>query len=176
MIITRTPYRISFFSPGNYQFIELDKEAFDMFIPKSDLHTHNTYELSLIRDGTLSQRIESERHIYPQGSCFLLNRNVRHNEEYDSSFCTITLSISEGFLKKTLKEEFPDGGMSDGIWGAGTDLKGFLDAELNSIDTGKKTYIDFIPSGEGTDSAELFEEIAHTILDPGPGYIFLIKK
>ena len=171
-----TPYRISFFSPGNYQFIELDKEAFDLFIPRSDLHTHNTYELCLVRDGTLYQRIETERHLYPQGSCFLLNRNVRHNEEYDSSFCTITLSVSEEFLKETLREEFPNGDMSNDIWGDGTDLREFLNAELNSVDTGKKTYIDFIPSRDSAEAADVFEEIAHALLDPGPGNVFLVKN
>ena len=170
------PYHLTYFSPGSYAYIEMDKDGFSMAIPQNDLHTHNTYELCMVRDGTLSQRIESERHIYPEGSCFLLNRNVRHNEEYDTSFCTATLSISEQFLKDTIKEEFPDRDKRNEYWEDNSDLRQFLRAELGSTDTGKKSYIDFIPTESGTEAAELFEEIARTMLTPGPGHSFLIKS
>ena len=173
---TEIPYRLSFFSPGSYTYIEMDAEAYSTIITRTELHTHNTYELSLVRDGTLSQRIEAERHIYPKGSCFLLNRNVRHNEEYDSSFSTITLSISERFLQDTLRDEFMSDSPVKNYWEPGTDLSQFLIAELNQAETGKKSYIDFIPSGDGTEAAEIFEEMAATMLDPGPGHTFLIKS
>lgn len=172
---TPEPYRISFFSPGIYQYFQLDEETFDSSIRRSDLHTHNTYEFALVREGTLLQRIESERHMYPQGSCFLLNRNVRHNEEYESSFCTVTLSVSGEFLSQTLKEEFPDG-YAAGSWGEGTDLAAFLNAELNGGAAGRKTYIDFIPAGDGREMSDLYDRIALALLDPGPGSVFLIKN
>lgn len=170
------PYHMSFFSPQNYSYVEMDHEGFSRIISVTELHSHNTYELCLIRDGSLYQRIEAERHLYPEGSCFLLNRNVMHNEEYDSSFCTVTLSISEEFLKDTIKEEILERGVSGEYWRADTDLRQFLNAELNSSDTGKKSYIDFIPSENSSEAADVFEEIAHSILDPGPGNVFLIKS
>lgn len=173
---SQTPYHMSYFSPGSYAFIEMDKEGFSMVIPQNDLHTHNTYELCMIRDGTLSQRIESERHIYPEGSCFLLNRNVRHNEEYDSSFCTVTLSISEKYLKDTIREEISAHGSLNEYWDSNSDLRQFLRAELNSTDSGKKTYIDFIPSGNVNETAGLFEDIAQALLNPGPGQSFLVRS
>ena len=171
-----SPYRICFFSSGNYQYIEMDRDMYDAVISGTELHTHNTYELSLVRKGSLLQRIESVRHIYPQGSCFLLNRNVRHNEEYDSSFCTVTLSLSEEYLKQTLMEEFPSGDIANDMWGRGTDLGQFLNAELNSTDTGKKTYIDFIPTGNDAQVFDMFDSIALSLLDPEPGSVFLIKS
>ena len=171
-----TPYRISFFSPSNYSYMELDKDAYSFVISSSELHTHNTYELALVRDGTLSQRIESERHIYPKGSCFLLNRNVRHNEEYDSSFCTVTLSISEKFLKDTLITEFSEDHDAGEYWKEGKDLGQFFDAELNSLDYGRKSYIDFIPTDKESQVAGIFDEMADTMLDPGPGHTFLLKN
>ena len=171
-----SPYRICFFSPGSYQYIEMDKPTFTALISATELHTHNTYELCLVKEGSLSQRIETERHLYPSGSCFLLNRNVRHNEEYDSSFCTVTLSMSEEYLKQTLREEFPGGDMANEIWGKGTDLGQFLNAELNSVDIGKKSYIDFIPTAESDEVSGMFDSIALALLDPGPGSVFLVKS
>ena len=170
------PYRICFFSPGSYQYVEMERETYEALISGTELHTHNTYELSLVREGTLFQRIETERHLYPKGSCFLLNRNVRHNEEYDSPFCTATLSLSEEYLKQTLREEFPGWDMANEMWGKGTDLGQFLSAELNSADTGRKSYIDFIPSGDSAEVSGMFDSIALTLLDPGPGSVFLVKS
>lgn len=170
------PYRISFFSPSSYFYMEMDRDAYSYIISRTELHTHNTYELALVRKGTLSQRIEAERHVYPEGSCFLLNRNVRHNEEYDSSFCTVTLSISERFLKDTLTSEFAEDINVSKYWKDGTDLGRFFSAELDQLDSGKKSYIDFIPTDGGSRAADIFDEMADTMLDPGPGYTFLLKN
>ncbi|MDO5138127.1 MAG: AraC family transcriptional regulator [Oscillospiraceae bacterium] len=171
-----SPYHLSFFSPRRYSYVEMDAIGFNQVISSTELHSHNTYELCLVRDGTLYQRIEAERHLYPAGSCFLLNRNVMHNEEYDSSFCTVTLSISEDYLKEVLREEAPEGVFAKGYWGHGTDLTQFLVAEMNSIDNSKKSYIDFIPTGSGSEAADLFEEMARTLLIPEPGQSFLIRS
>lgn len=170
------PYRICFFSPGSYQYIEMDRDDYSALITRTELHTHNTYELCLVREGSLCQRIETERHLYPRGSCFLLNRNVRHNEEYDTSFSTVTLSISEEYLKQMLREEFPGGEMTGSMWGEGTDLGQFLASELGASGAGKKSYIDFIPSVDSDEAPDMFESIALAFLDPGPGSVFLVKS
>ena len=172
-------YKISFFSPGNYAYSEIGQDLFGLIVPQFELHTHNTYELYLVRSGTLSQRIESHRHIYPEGSCFLLNRNVRHNEEYSSSFSVVGLSISEELLHDIISEEFSDEYLSDILWDEDTDLMRFLDAEFNEIPDGRKTFIDFIPVDNGQRDRvceNIFEEIAQIMLDPQPGYLFLIKS
>lgn len=172
----RIPYHLSFFSPGSYTGIDMDHGEYDALISRSELHSHNTYELTLVRKGTLYQRIEAERHVYPQGSCFLLNRNVRHNEEYDAPFSTVTLSLSEDFLKQTLEHEFSLFNPVHDAWDSSADLCRFLETELHSAEDGRKSYIDFIPLRDSILASSIFEDIALAVLDPVPGVTFLLRS
>ena len=159
-------------SPRSYDYIEFERSSFH-------IHQHNTFELMYVLEGTLYQRIESERHVYPAGSFVLLNRYVRHCEEADTAFTTISLSLSAEYFNSLLKEDRDQVFKTGRLWGDNTDLKGFLSSELQ--DSGKvgKNYIDFIPlhteqSCEDPIS-ELFEKMIKIMLNPKPGDVFTFK-
>ena len=164
--------QVTVMSPGNYNYVEFEKAFFEM-------HRHNTFELVYIREGTLYHRIESERHIYPAGSFLLLNRNVRHSEEADSAFSTVSLSLSADYFKALLLEDRDQVFKAGRLWGDNTDLQEFLSAELLGAGKVGKNYVDFIPLrpySEGEDTIqELFEKMTMIMLAPKPGDVFTFR-
>ena len=159
-------------SPGNYNYMEFEKASFEM-------HRHNTFELVYIREGTLYHRIESERHIYPAGSFLLLNRNVRHSEEADSAFSTVSLSLSADYFKALLLEDRDQVFRVGRLWGDNTDLQDFLSAELLGTGDVGKNYVDFIPlqplQPDEDPVRELFEQMTLIMLAPKPGDVFAFQ-
>ncbi len=159
-------------SPGNYSYIEFEKACFEM-------HRHSTYELVYVREGTLYHWIENERHVYPAGSFLLLNRNVRHSEEANTAFCTVSLSFSADYFRALLLEDRDQVFKAGRLWGDNTELQEFLSAEL--LGTGKvgKNYIDFIPlrqpEPEEDSVWDLFEQMAMIMLSPKPGDVFTFR-
>lgn len=159
-------------SPGNYSYIEFDKASFEM-------HRHSTYELVYVREGTLYHRIENERHVYPAGSFLLLNRNVRHSEETNSAFCTVSLSLSADYFRTLLLEDRDQVFKAGRLWGDNTELQEFLSAELLGTGMVGKNYIDFIPlrqpEPEEDSIWDLFEQMSMIMLAPKPGDVFTFR-
>lgn len=78
---TDTPYTITHIAPDYYAYYEFDPGDFIRLVRGREEHRDNAYKLVYVSGGELIQRVESQLHKYSTGSCFLLNQNVRHNEE-----------------------------------------------------------------------------------------------
>lgn len=176
---TDTPYHMSLFSSNFYLYVELDDKEFKSRVASCSLHQHNTYELIYVREGEFYQQIEASRYKYIPRSCCLLNRNVRHREEYTTGFSTINLSLSANFLEEIMNEErnsqltFHERA-SRGIG----DLELFFSEELD--DSGlQKRYINFTPTITQLENNDiihdLLDELAQIIIAPMPGSIFHFK-
>lgn len=106
------------------------------------LHHHDYYELMFVIDGEIYQNIEHTRHLYPKGSCCLLNKNVYHTEEYRSDNRICFLQFSSEMISRLLT--FP-------VFFDAEDtaypehLKSFFQADLSEGSTSEKEYMDFIP-------------------------------
>jgi len=174
-----TPNRITMMAPGNYAFVDFDRESLRAPYASTELHQHNTFELVYILSGTLYQRIESERHVYPAGSFLLLNRNVRHSEEFDSVFCTVSLSLSPEYFRALLSEDRNQIFGIQHLWGDNTDLQAFLTSELSDKGNDSKLYIDFIPLNfqeHKKDAIEiLFEKMIKIMISPEAGDAFFFQ-
>lgn len=177
--LSDAPNRITMMAPGHYTYVEFDRETFLQQTVSAGLHQHNTFELIYVLSGTLFQRIESERHMYPEGSCLLLNRNVRHTEEYDTAFCTVSISLSAEYFRALLSEDRNQLFGSGRLWGDNTDLKEFLASELSDQENDSKNYIDFIPRQlptSGKDAIEeLFDKMTKALIQPAPGDVFFFR-
>lgn len=164
--------RLTVMSPGNYNYVEYEQSTFVM-------HHHNTFELVYIQEGTLYQRTESERHMYPAGSFLILNRNVRHREESDTAFRTVSLSLSADYFRDLLQEDRNQVFKAGRLWGDNTDLQEFLSAELQGSGNTGKSYIDFIPlqppRPDNDPIQDLFEKMMMIMLAPKSGDVFVFR-
>lgn len=137
-------------------------------------HFHNYFEIMMILSGTVVQRIENKSYLYTAGDCCLLNRNLRHYENFLTESRVIFIGLSVDYVKK-LFMYFQNAAFNE--------EKAFLDSELYSFvmadidnDKGafKKEYLDFIPTVQeqekiGVKMRDIAEDMILTLLFPSFG-------
>ena len=132
------------------------------------LHRHSFYELLFVLEGELYQIIEGIRHYYPAGSACILNPNVRHTEEFSTSFRAVYFQLSREFLKDCF--EAPAYFACDSTSG-GTEA--FLPGGRGEKAEDYKEYIDFIPRPDYPGAPEeihrLIDKMLRETLSPSPG-------
>ena len=168
------PYRLTVISPGYYLFSELDQDEYKRLVLNRGQHMHGTYEIEYTRTGEFFQQIEARRYKYAARSCCLLNRNIRHKEEYDSAHSTVILSLSYAFLKSLFDDPldllFPD---ADNTWKDNAELKAFFDIEMQNSLRERKSFLNFTPVYEQTESNdiihEIFDHLTQLVIAPAPG-------
>ncbi|MBO6154436.1 MAG: AraC family transcriptional regulator [Lachnospiraceae bacterium] len=140
------------------------------------LHRHDFFELMYVIDGTLYQNIEHKRHVYTKGSLCILNKNVRHTEEYNTDFKILFLQLRTDFmmdiynsLKLDLFNHFENK----------SDLMDFF--KTNLTDNKKsKDYMDFIPFKDNDSIAHqihgIFDTIINETLSPTQQSSIIIKR
>ena len=172
------PYQLTHISPSYYSYFSFNRSDFIHLVRDRDLHRQDAYKLVYIREGELYQRVESQRHKYSAGSCFLLNRNVRHNEEYISPFSTVCLFLSEQIFRELITEDGEKYFKTRHLWNKQTELCHFFENEINGEYDEKKSYIDFIlmTTAQEDRLQVLFDALAHLVLDPSPGCSFLFMN
>ena len=172
------PFRVIMLSPDFSMNTTLSRREFELVVRNRPLHQHNTYELMYILSGELFQRIENSRHKYVGKSCCLINRSVRHAEEYETNFHSVNLSLSRDFFV-TLLEEGEQSYFRAEKKHVPTDLMNFLQNEFQKDGSSGKKYIDFNPKQSAAEIEKnifnLFDQMTNLILNPGPGTSLLIR-
>lgn len=168
---------ITSLAPDFMTYSALEKNEIERYLT-AKTHQHNFYELLFVLEGTLFQKIENQRHLYTPGSCCLLNRNVKHTEEYSTDFRAIFLEMSEEFLQEifaSLSLSYFEVEKEHKT----TQLEEFLSQNIYNSQNYDKNYIDLIPVQDSTwitqNVHNLFEQMTFEILNPHFGSSFLIK-
>ena len=168
------PYKMTIFSPGYYLHTELERDEYKNNVLNRGQHMHNTYEIVYTRHGEFYQQIEANRYRYTEGTCCILNRNVRHKEEYTSNFSIVTLSLSPEFLLDILNDSFSIWFNEAGLdWLGNNELQNFFSSELSGAESERKSYLNFIPNehfkGSNDNIRILFDQLTMHISSPLPG-------
>lgn len=168
------PYQFTVISPGYYMYIDLNQNEYTQQVSNRGLHQHNTIEILYTREGEFYQQIEAKRYKYGARSCCLLNRNVRHREEFASSFSIVTLSVSYAFLRELYEDPLDRFfQMNAPSWKAYPDLKPFFSSELPESDSEKKSFLNFTPTPDTLDGNDdvhdIYDQLAHLIISPSVG-------
>lgn len=129
-------------TPQQAMYSVCEGEEANQIISLSSLHRHNYYELLFVIDGKIYQNIEHTRHLYPKGSCCLLNKNVYHTEEYSGDHRICFLQFSAEMVSSLLS--FPRYFQEEDnrIY---AQIREFFQTELTHDLSNQKNYIDFIP-------------------------------
>lgn len=172
------PFRIVMLSPDFSMSTTLSHKEFELVVRDRPLHQHDTYELMYILSGELFQRIENTRHKYIENSCCLINRSIRHAEEYNASFHSVNLSLSRDFLLTLLEESEQSYFLAERKY-IPTELSNFFQSEYQKNSASEKKYIDFNPRSEVSIIEKkiycLFDQMTALILNPGPGTSLMLR-
>lgn len=139
-------------------------------------HYHSFFELVIVLEGSISQRIEDKEYIYPAGTCCLINQNVLHVEKYTGEAKILFLGLSVGFIKELLETHktayFPkeETAYENSIFR-------FM-AENIQLEKGKN-YLDFLPVYQNqssiSDLHKLADKLLYAMMYPKLGSTYLIK-
>ncbi len=173
-------YLMTFIAADFYLSIKLNHDEYKE-LSRRPQHMHNTYEIVYVQEGTLFQQIEARRYQFSKRSCCILNRNIRHTEEYDHPFRTVTLSLAADFLSELFSDPY-DGFFSETAsdWQSRRDLKSFFSPDTAETDLYRKTYLSFVPAydimEENDRIHDLFEQMTNCIISPEPGCSFFMRS
>ena len=171
-------YLAAIISPDHSIYFSQSREEFMPYL-SNPMHHHDYYELLFVLEGEVYQNIENRRHLYPIGSCCLLNKKVQHTEEYSTDFRAVFLHLSDSFIHelyrnltfnyfKIEQEHTP------------TLLEEFLVANLFKHGSDTKNYIDFIPVKDNPwiirNVHNIFERISIESLTPSLGSSSVIME
>ena len=63
-------------------------------------HFHDHFEIMLVLEGTVLQRIEDKDYLYNTGSCCLINRSLCHIETFNSASRILFIGLSVEFIEE----------------------------------------------------------------------------
>lgn len=95
---------------SSYTYLDFETDlSFDdvlPLLPYSRVHKHNYFELLFVLHGQIDVFIEGEHYRYNRGDACLINRNIRHSEDFHGNFSAIYFNITEDYLHFWPQEDF----------------------------------------------------------------------
>lgn len=171
-------YFTTIISPDFSVYFSQSKEEIMPYLA-NPMHHHDYYELLFVLEGELYQNIENRRHLYTTGSCCLLNKKVRHTEEYSTDFRAVFLHLSDSFIHE-LYRNLTFNYFKIEKEHSQTFLEEFLVANVYEHGNDTKNYIDFIPVKDNPwiirNVHNIFERITTESLNPGIGSSSIIME
>ena len=147
---------ILFLSPEDVGYVCMNREESEQLLWNKKMHRHNFYELMYVADGKVYQNIENTRHLYPAGSCCLMNMNIRHLEEYEAYCRVIFLQFTQEYIEQILN--FPSIFREETAQESPA-VRNFFMHEHGETEA-SRSYIDFIPLGKGNRVHRLLDRLA----------------
>lgn len=68
-------------------------------------HQHNFYEIMFVLEGEVIQLIENKSYLYKAGQCCILNRNIKHVEEFSGDYEAVFISMTNNFLQQIIERD-----------------------------------------------------------------------
>lgn len=138
-------------------------------------HFHDFFELVIVLEGSIVQKIEGKEYRYNAGSCCLINRSLRHLEHYHSKCRVLFIGLSPDFITGLFDSAqnsfFPsEKEICDST------IYHFITDDLKT--PGKRAYLDFIPAYQNHRNAarlhSMTEAMVQTLLYPKFGAFYQI--
>lgn len=139
-------------------------------------HHHNYYELLIVLDGEVKQKIEGIEYIFHTGDCCLMNRNIYHKEMFTANANVLFIGLSEELVTIITSQSNPMY-FSDIEIPSQNPILSFMINNLHHSTT--KEYLYFTPAITNTKwfnyLHECTDQILREIMYPSLGSTFLIN-
>lgn len=141
---------------------------------KKRYHSHNYFELLYVLNGDINEWIEDQCILLHTGDCILLDKNIRHVEEYfqkNSTSSCVFISIDDECVKLLASSELP--------YEAPQNILQFLLIHMENEETTLKSFYHFRPAKTFISSVSPIEDEMNAILyeltERHPGFILMIQ-
>lgn len=139
------------------------------------MHQHAFFELVVVLEGSITQRLEDKDYLYPAGTCCLINQNVFHVEKYIGNTKLLFIGLSVDFIRELLESH------RTAYYQEETALENsILQFMAENIELEKgKNYLDFLPVYQNRKNLSILHKFAdrliHTMMFPTFGSTFVLK-
>lgn len=94
-------YTIYQFFPGDHRTIEIGSES--LFTQgRRPQHQHSCIEFMYVLAGSVTNRVENQIFTYEAGQCCIMNKNIRHCEDFSGDFQAVFLMMQDDFTNDLL--------------------------------------------------------------------------
>ncbi len=139
-------------------------------------HFHDFFEIMLVLEGTVLQRIEDKDYLYTTGSCCLINRSLCHTETFNTSSRILFIGLSVEFIEELFAS------CQSSCFSKEKEIEESLLYQFVLSDIkfpGRKSYLDFIPAYQNPLNSNvlhtLAEELIQTLMFPCFGSSYQVK-
>ena len=165
------------FTQRSYHSIQLNKNIVD-FTRSRPLHRHSCIEIMYVLQGHVTNHVENQIFTYEAGECCIMNKNIRHSEDFTGDFQAVFLMLRDDFITELLAEYYEMASVTAKPDDANLVLQLFQDSQNQSLQF-DKVYMDCFPVIPADDILEktspLFNSILNEIINLRPGSLFYIK-
>lgn len=165
------------FTQHSYRPLQLDKKVVN-FTKRRPLHRHSCIEIMYVLQGCVTNHVENQIFTYEAGECCIMNKNIRHSEDFTGDFQAVFLMMRDDFIAELLDEYYEMAAVASKPDDANLVLQLFQDSQNRSLQF-DKVYLDcfpVIPADRILEkTAPLFNSILHEIINLQPGSLFYIK-
>lgn len=175
--ITESDYMNNITMSGdNFSFSQENMGYHNFHFSKHAPHFHDYFEIMLVLDGTVLQRIEDKTYHYGAGACCLINRSLCHIETFSTSSSILFVGLSVEFIEElfaSCRSSYFDREKEV----LESKLYQFIVSDIKQ--PGQKAYLDFIPAYQNQVNGNVLhsfaEEMIRTILFPEFGSSYRIR-
>jgi len=145
------------------------------------LHHHEHLEIMYVLSGSVTHKIEDKVYTYQSGQCCLMNKNIKHCEEFTSDFQALFFLFHDEFIMDIIKEGFASTSVTifNKVKKEEGPIHNFVKENLSSKSNYEKVYMDFTPIVSPTVILETFnplmDQIVEEIINGKPGHVFIVK-
>lgn len=166
-VLTVSPNKDYFYSA----YIDSDFQKYN----SRALHQHAFFELVLVLEGSITQRLENKDYLYPAGTCCLINQNVFHVEKYIGKARILFIGLSIAFIRELL-----EGHRTAFYQEEAAQENSILRFMADNIEQEKgKNYLDFLPVYHNrknlSDLYRIADRLIQTMMFPTYGSTFVLK-
>ena len=91
------------FSPDNYHNIEFGTVSAAALSPRPQ-HQHSCIEFMYVLSGSVTNHVGNQVFTYEAGQCCIMNKNIRHCEEFSGDFQAVFLMLRDDFTADLLAD------------------------------------------------------------------------
>lgn len=145
---------------------------------KRPLHQHSCFEIMYVLSGSVTNHVENQTFTYGPGQCCVMNKNIKHCEDFAGDFQVVFFMFQDVFLEQLMTEYGEEALAADSLSEVNPIYQLYLDSR-NKNRQFDKVYLDYLPVIPAENVLDrlnpLFNFLVTELQKTDPGSFFFLK-